>query len=110
MSMKHPHAKHRTPYAIKMQLLQYLTKMKNQNQGILVDSRYTIPMNKAASVMETSHRQSNKFVFEMVEQGLIEVDRNALEFKISITPKGVEIGQYLVQLNAMIAKLPKEFR
>ena len=102
---------------IKMQLLDYLTKVdREKDDGLLSaggsrSNNHTITYVRAAAVMETSYRQTCKFVDEMKEQGLIDIDKNdVLGFKISITPKGVEIGQYLTQLNAMIAKLPKEFR
>jgi len=93
------YSRHTDPLETRMLLLDYLssTRLKTRTNEI--------SFTRAIQVMNKNARDGNRFIDKMQKEGLINVQRTDGEWVkglISITSKGVEVGQMLIQMISMM--------
>lgn len=90
------------PLESRMLLLDYLSSTK------LKTRKNEITFTRAAQVMNKMARDANKILEEMQNEGLVNIellaDNSWAKGFISITPKGVEVGQKLIQMMSMYVR------
>lgn len=119
--------KHRDPFETKMLLLEYLASLETRTPETVLARRSAmthrskirggregISLTRASQVMFKNHRDTSKIVIEMQKERLVDVEwsnngpAHWLRGLVTITPRGLEIGQKIRVLTSMLTVATKK--